>query len=348
MGIPSIDYFSDTNTNPSQEMRQFMAQAKVGNEVAGEDPTVNELVALTRDTLGKEAALFLPSGAMCNSIALRVLCKRAGDVIITDKSTHIAQLSAGMVHSLVNGALHLLEGERGIFSMAQLQEILEKPKGRNLPSYRVVAIEQTTNYGGGAIWDLDHLMQLCHLAHQHKLSTHMDGARLWHAVIATGISAARYAQKFDAVWVDFSKGLGAPMGAVLAGSQDFIEEAWYYKFQQGGGMHQAGIIAAGCLYGFNHNMKRLKAIHTLTRELAQGLAALPFIHLDPEQVTTNIIIFSLQYPFINAHTFAEKLLAHSIRVLAFGPSKIRMILHLDISSNDVQRTLEVFGTLGVA
>ena len=342
MDMPSIDYFSDTNTNPSQEMRQYMAQASVGNEVAGEDPTVNELVEQTRAILNKEAALFLPSGAMCNSIALRVLCKQAGDIVIATKDAHIAHLSAGMVSGLVHGNLHLLEGKSGMFAVEELQAILALPGGRNLPTYRVVSIEQTTNYGGGAIWPLDTLHTLCHMAHQHGLMTHMDGARLWHAVVETEITAAAYAQPFDAVWVDFSKGLGAPMGAVLAGNKYFIEEAWYYKFQQGGGMHQAGIIAAGCLYGLKHHMKRLKTIHAHTKKLAQGLARLPFIALDPVQVATNIIVFSCQHPVLDAYGVAQKLLDHSIRVLAFTPSQVRMILHLDISDQDVQRTLAVF------
>ena len=345
MDTPSIDYFSDTNTNPSPAMRQCMAQAQVGNEVAGEDPTVNALVDQTKALLGKEAALFLPSGAMCNSIALRVLCKQAGDIIITAKDAHMAQMSAGMVPGLIHGALHLLEGKGGMFAADDLQATLSKPVGRNLPAYRVVSVEQTTNYGGGAIWPLDTLNEVCHLAHQQGLATHMDGARLWHAVVETGISAAAYAQPFDTVWVDFSKGLGAPMGAVLAGTKDFIEEAWYYKFQQGGGMHQAGIIAAGCLYGLKHNMKRLKTIHKRTKQLAQGLAQLPFVSLDPEEVATNIIVFSWQHPVLDAYGVAKKLLEHSIRVLAFTPSKVRMILHLDSSAHDVQRTLALLESI---
>lgn len=341
-----VDYFSDTNTNPSPAMRQYMAQAPVGNEVAGEDPTVNALVDKTKALLGKEAAMFLPSGAMCNSIAFRVLCQRPGDIILLDKSAHPVHYSAGMVPSLANASLHLLNGQRGIFSVQEVRNLLAKPKGRNLPAYRVIAVEQTTNYGGGAIWALEDLNQLCHLAHQEGLFTHMDGARLWHAVVETGIAAADYAKNFDAVWVDFSKGLGAPMGAVLAGSQSLIEEAWYYKFQQGGGMHQAGILAAGCLYGLTHNMRRLKDIHAITQGLAHELAKLDFICIDPKQVVTNIIIFSLQHPTMDAPEFAQKLLKHAIRVLAIDQDRIRMILHLDITAQDIQRTLVTFKKIG--
>ncbi|XWN35745.1 MAG: beta-eliminating lyase-related protein [Roseivirga sp.] len=229
-----------------------------------------------------------------------------------------------------------------MFTPAQLQLALSRAIGRNLPTCRVVSVEQTTNYGGGAIWDLAHLNEVCHLAHRQGLLTHMDGARLWHAVTATGIPAATYAQHFDAVWVDFSKGLGAPMGAVLAGSKAFIEEAWYYKFQQGGGMHQAGIIAAGCLYGLQHHRARLEEIHALTKQLAQGLATLPCIDIDPGHVVTNIIIFSVAHPLMDAYALAKALLARSIRVLAFTPSQVRMILHLDISMRDVQHTIATF------
>jgi threonine aldolase len=332
-----IDFFSDTNTNPSQEMRNFMCQAKVGNEVAGEDPTVNYLIERVCDLLGKESALFLPSGTMCNGISYRVLCKRPGDIIILDKSAHPLHKSSGLIAGLAQAIPYPVEGERGIFTASQIEPILEQNRGYNVSVPRVVSVEQTTNFGGGAIWPLQTLKDVCNLAHQYKSYTHLDGAHLLNAVIETGISAQIYASLFDAVWIDFSKSLGAPMGAVLAGSKDFIEEAWYYKFQQGGGMHQAGILAAGCIYALDHNLQKLKEIHDRARQFGKLLNNFPFFDTNP--IDTNIIIIEVNHPVLNAFDFERLLKEKGIRVFSMDKQTIRIMVHLDIRETDIHEVI---------
>ncbi len=331
-----IDLFSDTNTNPSLEMRKAMFEAEVGNEVAGEDPTVNKLLETVCELLQKEAAVFLPSGTMCNGIAYRVLCQRPGDLIILDHQAHPLSKCAGLISGLVQAQPYCIKGERGIFTVEQLKPIVSSSPSFNLSYPRVVSIEQTTNLGGGAIWPLKTLEEVCGLAHQYGVYTHMDGARLLNAVVETKILAAKYASLFDSVWIDFSKCLGAPMGAVLAGSKAFINEAWYYKFQQGGGMHQAGILAAGCLYGLKHHYQRLPEIHAYTKQLAKRLSELSFCKIDLDSVETNIIIFEMNNPKCSAFDLQGALEEQGIRVLALDHRKIRMIVHLDISLSDIQ------------
>jgi threonine aldolase len=341
-----IDLFSDTNTNPSSAMRAFMCHAEVGNEVAGEDPTVNRLLDRVCELLGKEIAIFLPSGTMCNGIAYRVLCKRPGDLIILDKTAHALNKEAGIIPGLAHATAYAVEGERGIFTASHIEPILTQTAGYNVCCPRVVSVEQTTNFGGGAIWPFQTLKDVCDLAHNHQLSTHLDGARLFNAVAETGIAASEYCSLSDSVWVDFSKSLGAPMGAVLAGSKAFIDEAWYYKFQQGGGMHQVGMMAAGCIYALDNNMNKLKTLHVYTRKLSDLLSTLSFIKIDTENVETNILLFNIVHPFLNAYDFEFLLKEKGIRVFALNQTTLRAILHLDITEanmSDVFHTLKKIG-----
>ena len=335
-----IDLFSDTNTNPSLEMRQAMCNAEVGNEVAGEDPTVNKLLEVVCDLLGKEAAVFLPSGTMCNGIAYRVLCQRPGDLIILDKTAHPFTKSS-LISGLAQAQPFCVEGERGIFSAKQIEPIIST-RAYNIPCPRVVSIEQTTNFGGGAIWPLKTIEEVCQVSHRQEVYTHLDGAHLLNAVIETGISAAEYSSHFDSVWIDFSKSLGAPMGAVLAGSRAFIEDAWYYKFQQGGGLHQAGILAAGCLYGLQHHYQRLPEIHSRAKELAKLLNEVPCLKIDPDEVQTNIIIVEISHPRLSAYHFEQGLREKKIRVLAMDKTHLRMMTHLDISLADIHEVFLAF------
>ena len=341
-----IDLFSDTNTNPSQEMRAFMCQAKVGNEVAAEDPTVNLLLEKVCDLLGKESAVFLPSGTMCNGIAYRVFCKKPGDMIILDKTSHPLLKSSGLIAGLAHAVAYEVNGERGIFSADQIESILSQERVFNVSCPRLISIEQATNFGGGAIWPLETLTQVCNLAHKYNVRMHMDGAHLLNAVVETNISASEYSQLFDSVWIDFSKSLGAPMGAVLAGSKEFIEEAWYYKFQQGGGMHQAGILAAGCLYALDNNIKELLRIHAHAKNLARQLNTLSFIKIDPKTVETNIVCLDVIHPTLNAYDFEARLKESSIRVLALNQKTIRVMTHLDITDSNIKEVLESFVKIG--
>lgn len=341
-----IDLFSDTNTNPSPEMRKAMCEAEVGNEVAGEDPTINKLLEEVCNLLGKEAAVFLPSGTMCNGIAYRVLCQRSGDLIIIDETAHPLLKGSGLISGLAQAEPYIVKGNRGIFTAKQIQSIITATKGYNLPAPRIVSIEQSTNFGGGAIWPLHTLEEICALAHRHNIYTHMDGARLLNAVVETNISAAHYAQHFDSVWIDFSKSLGAPMGAVLAGSRAFIDEAWYYKFQQGGGLHQAGILAAGCLYALKHNFSKISEIHYNTKKLAILLSQLPFIELNPLDIETNVIICEVRHPAYSAVSLVDLLLERGIRVLALDEKRIRIMTHLDISLLDIEDVFKAFAEIG--
>lgn len=341
-----IDLFSDTNTNPSKEMRQAMCQAEVGNEVAGEDPTVNKLLEVVCELLGKEAAIFLPSGMMCNGIAYRVLCQRPGDLIVLDETAHPLLKGAGLIAGLAQAEPYIVKGKRGIFSAKDIEAVFSRPKGYNQPPVRVVSIEQSTNFGGGSIWPLETIREVCSLAHIYNISRHMDGARLLNAVAETGVSAAQYSQYFDSVWIDFSKALGAPMGAVLAGSEAFIEEAWYYKFQHGGGLHQAGILAAGCLYALENNVSKIPEIHSLTKRLAALLVELPFVELDVKNVETNIILLKIKHPQLSAYEIQCSLAKKGIRVFMFGEKYIRLLLHLDITLADINEVFLAFKEIG--
>lgn len=328
-----IDLFSDTNVNPSIEMRQAMCQAAVGNEVAGEDPTVNRLLELMSELLGKEASVFMPSGTMCNGIAYRVLCERPGDSIILDENAHPLLKSSALISGLAQAHPIMIQSERGIFQADQILPFLKAPRGYNLSVPRVVSIEQTTNFGGGAIWPLKIIEEVCAVAHEYGAKTHMDGARLFNAHVETKVSLKEYCKHFDSVWVDFCKTLGAPFGAVLAGSKEYIDQAWYYKFQQGGGMHQAGIMAAGCLFGLENNLEKIRDIHIRTKYFAKEISSIPFIHLDVSKVETNIIIFKVD---INAFFLAEKLLKNGIRVYPIDKETIRIITHLDITEENLR------------
>lgn len=346
MGKIKIDLFSDTNTDPTPDMRRAMCTAAVGNEVAGEDPTVNLLLEKMCALLDKEAALFLPSGTMCNGIAFRVLCERPGDLIILDQTAHPLKQSAGLIAGLAHAQPYPIHSTNGIFSVQQIKSIIAAPQNYNHARARVVSIEQTTNFGGGAIWPLQTIEEVCQLAHRYEVRTHLDGARLFNAVVETGISAARYAQYFDSVWVDFSKSLGAPIGSVLAGSQAFIDAAWYYKFQQGGGLHQAGMLAAGCLYGLEHHLQKLPEVHAHAKQLAKLLSQLSFITLNPDDIQTNIVIFTVAHGRLSAFNIEQRLLEKGIRMLALDQNRLRMIVHLDISIMDIQTVFTAMRDIG--
>jgi threonine aldolase len=237
-----IDLSSDTKSRPTAAMRRAMAEAEVGDESAFEDPSVNRLCERVARLLGKEAALFAPSGTMCNQIALTVL-GRPGEEVICERNTHIVWYEAGGVAANAGLNLSVIDGERGRFDAAQVRERLRAPT-RHAPQPSILAVEQTTNLGSGAIWPLAQLREVCAVAREHGLKTHMDGARLLNAVVASGVSAAAYARDFDSVWIDFSKGLGAPVGAALAGSREFIDAAWRIKQRFGGAMRRRRLVRA--------------------------------------------------------------------------------------------------------
>lgn len=332
-----IDLFSDTRTQPTAGMRQAIACAEVGDEQADLDPTVTALCERVAKMLGKEAAVYLPSGTMCNEIAYRVHC-RPGDEIILDRTAHGIIAEAGGPAALALAMLHPLDGERGQFTVEQVKNAI-RSGSRYEPRSRLISIEQTSNWGGGSIWPLESIREISHLAREKGLAMHMDGARLMNAVIAGKVDARVYADLFDSLWLDFSKGLGAPVGAVLAGDADFIHEAWRLKQQMGGAMRQAGIIASACLYALDHHIERLAEDHVHAKRLAQGLAEMPSINLDPSLIETNIVFFDLSPEGPSASALAAKLLQKDICIGAMGERRMRAVTHLDISSSDIDRTL---------
>lgn len=332
-----IDLFSDTITKPTQGMREFMAEAEVGDEQQKEDPSVNKLVEMVCDLLGKEDAIYLPSGTMCNQIAFRVHC-RPGDEIIMDETAHTRHYETGGPAALTGAMTYPLAGIRGVFRAPQLEAAV-RPASNHLPRSKVVLVEQTSNLGGGSIWPLEGIQSVCAAAHKHGMVCHMDGARLLNAVASTGVKAKTYAEPFDSVWIDFSKGLGAPVGAALAGSKGFIQEAWRWKHQFGGAMRQAGIIAAGAVYALNHHVERLAEDNENAQILARGLAEIEGIVVEP--VETNLIFFDVSGMGVTAEAFNALLMEKGLRISVLGKTRGRAVTHLDVSRDQVKEGLEI-------
>jgi threonine aldolase len=335
-----IDLYSDTMTKPTPAMRKCMAEAEVGDEQKGEDPTVNRLQDMVAELLGKEAAVYLPSGTMCNEISFAVW-GHMGDEMILYRDAHPVHFEVGGPAYLARLMLYPLDGPRGMFTAAQVEEAI-RPESPHYPRSRIVEIENTHNMGGGSIWPLAQLQAVCAMAHRYGLMTHLDGARLLNAVVATGIPARTYAEPVDSAWIDLSKGLGCPVGAVLAGSHAFIKDARRLKHLFGGAMRQAGIIAAAGVYALEHHVARLAEDHAHATMLAQSLAALPAVSLNPMDVETNIIIFDVGASGREAKEIGERLEKAGVRVSVLGRTKLRAVTHLDVSRPDVERAIEVF------
>jgi threonine aldolase len=337
--VVEVDLFSDTVTRPTAAMRRFMCDAEVGDEQLREDPTVNLLQQTVAELLGKEEALFLPSGTMCNQIAFAVHC-RAGDEILLQEQGHPLLYEVGGPAAMIGAVLRPLAGPRGLYSAAQVRDAI-RPPAYYMPRTRAVSVEQTSNVAGGVCWPLKQVEEVCQAAHAAGLVAHMDGARLLNAVVASGTSARAFAAPFDSAWIDLSKGLGAPMGAVLAGSSAFIAEAWRYKQRFGGAMRQAGIMAAAGVYALRPHVDRLAEDHERARRLARGLASLPGVAIDPEGVETNIVIFDVGQAGITGEVFGSRTLAsHGVRFSVLGSTTVRAVTHLDIPHDGIERALE--------
>jgi len=334
-----IDLYSDTLTKPTQAMREFMCAAEVGDEQKKEDPSVNRLQDMVAKLLGKEAALFLPSGTMCNQIALAVHC-RAGDMVVVDRSAHPLTSEAGGAAVLARATLIPLDGEKGQYTPDQMLTFIDAPS-RYTPPVAAVSVEQTTNRPGGHIWPLEQMRGVCKVADEWGAKKHMDGARLLNAVVASGISAKDYASTFDSVWTDLSKGLGAPVGGVLAGSEDFIAEAWQWKQRIGGAMRQAGIIAAAGIYALEHNVERMAEDHANAKRFAERIADGEGIDIRPEEVETNIVRFDIAGLGVTSGDFADRLLEEEgVRLSTMGKTAMRAVAHLGITEEDVDEAAE--------
>jgi threonine aldolase len=335
--VAPVNLYSDTQTRPTAEMRAAIAAAEVGDEQRKADPTTTALEERVAELLGHEAALFLPSGTMCNEIAIRLHIRPGGEQLLIGRETHPLIAEAGGPAQLSGAVITELDGDAGRFTPETLDATIRGagPGGRYAPRPRLVCVEQTTNMGGGRVWELEPVRDVLDVARQHGLSTHLDGARLMNAVVATGIDAATWAGGFDSAWLDFTKGLGAPVGACLAGSEGFIEEAWRWKQMLGGAMRQSGIVAAAGLYALDHHVERLADDHARAKRLAEGLAALPGVTLDPATVETNIVIFDVQ----DAPAFAAALAEREVAMSHFGPTRMRAVTHLDVDDAGIDRAL---------
>jgi len=330
-----INLYSDTQTRPTPAMRQAMAEAPVGDEQKGEDPSVNRLCAMTAELVGKEDAVFLPSGTMCNEVAILVHC-RMGDEIIADKTAHIINSEAGGPAALAGALIRPLDGMRGVYTADQAETAV-RANSRYTPTTSMIVIEQTSNFGGGTVWPLETIRAIAEVARRHELALHMDGARLMNACVASGVAAADYAAPFDSLWIDLSKGLGCPIGGVLAGSGDFIAQAWRWKQRLGGAMRQAGIIAAAGVYALENNVERLAEDHANARLFADLLADVPGIAVEPEAVETNIVFFDVGDTGLTADQVAERLADHGVRIGPMGEDLMRAVTHLDVTTEQVAK-----------
>jgi threonine aldolase len=332
-----INLSSDTQTKPSAAMKEAMMAAEVGDEQGGSDPTVWALCDRTAALLGKEAAMFLPSGTMCNQVAIATHCQ-PGDQVLAHEDAHILGSEAGGPMAIAGVMIRGLSGARGMFDVATLEAAIT-PKSRYAPPQTLLEVEQTANRGGGTCWPAAQLDAVTAAAHAHGLATHMDGARLMNAAVALGVPAAELAAGCDSVWLDFTKGLAAPLGAVLAGSKRFIGEAWRWKQRLGGSMRQGGICAAACLYALDHNIDRLAEDHANAKALARGMAQIEGISAEwPE---TNLVFFDTKGTGMTAKDFAGKLRRHGVMVSVSDKFRARACLHLDITAAQVEEAVEV-------
>jgi threonine aldolase len=330
-----VNLSSDTQTRPSAAMKAAMLAAEVGDEQAGSDPTIWALCDRVAALLGKEAAVFLPSGTMCNQIALAVHC-RPGDEVLAHATAHVQGSEAGGPGAIAGVMVTGLPGPRGMFAAATLEAAIRP--GRYSPPQRLVVVEQTSNRGGGSCWPVAQLQDVAACAHAHGLATHMDGARLLNAAVALGVSAAEQARGFDSAWVDFTKGLGAPLGAVLAGSKAFIGQAWRWKQRLGGALRQGGICAAACLYALDHNVARLAEDHANAKTLARGMAALPGVAVE-EEPETNLIFFDTSDTGLTAAEFAGRLRQQGVLISTAAEYRGRACLHLDVGRARLEEAL---------
>jgi threonine aldolase len=335
-----IDLRSDTVTKPTPAMRRAMAEAEVGDDVFGEDPTVNALQEKVAALLGKEQALFVPSGTMANQLAIKAHTQ-PGDEVILEASAHPYNFEGGAGAMLSGVQFFCLPGVRGILEASQVEEAV-RPLDHHFAVSRLLCLENTHNRGGGSVYPLKNIAAISQLAHSKGLLVHLDGARLWNASVATGLEPAQIAQWADSVSVCLSKGLGAPVGSLVAGSADFIDRVHRFRKMFGGGMRQAGILAAAGIHALDHHLERLADDHRNAKKLAVGLSEMKGVTIDPDLVETNIIIFDVTPSGMTALQAAESMKNKGMLIHAFGKTQIRLVTHLGISSEDMEKALETF------
>lgn len=337
-----IDFRSDTVTKPTKEMLEAMFKAPVGDDVFSEDPTVNELQEFAAAYFGKEAALFCSSGTQTNQIAINVHVRPGGEVICHEES-HIYKYEGGGIAKNSGASVRLLQGDRGRLTVDEIAKWINNPEDVHFPLTQLVSLEDTANRGGGAIYDFEEIKKIKAFCVANNLPLHLDGARVMNALVETGIDPKEYAAQFDSISICLSKGLGAPVGSVLVGTKEFIKQARRVRKVLGGGMRQAGIIAAGGLYALKNNVDRLKIDHEHARKLEATLNQLNWVE-SVLPVQTNIVVTILKDPN-QREAIIERLAERNVRIMPFGPGMLRMVTHLDISSGQIEETCTVLKSL---
>jgi threonine aldolase len=322
-------------------MREAIYKAEVGDDVFGDDPTVIKLENIVADLLGKPKALFVPSGTMANQLCLRSQTE-PGDEVILEKNSHIFNYEVGSASALSGLQLHPIKGVRGVMTKEQIEEEI-RPDDIHIPKTALICLENTHNRAGGTIFPLEEIEKIYELAKRNNIKMHLDGARLWNAVIATVIPLHKWARYFDSVSVCLSKGLGAPIGSVIAGTEDFIKKARRNRKMYGGGMRQVGIIAAAGIYAIENNFNRIAEDHRNARLLAGRLSQIEGIQIEKESVQTNIIVINIEKSKKDVSQVIEQLKSKGVLVVAFGKNKIRAVTHLDVDRNDILEAVEKFG-----
>lgn len=335
-----VDLRSDTVTRPSPAMRQAIANAEVGDDVLGDDPTVLKLQDRVAALLGQEAALYVPSGSMANQVAIRAVCE-PGDELIIDETTHSYNYETGGPAALSGVSCRIIQGRRGIYAPADVDACV-RPHNSHFPNSRMVIIENTNNRGGGSVWPIETVAGVSAAARKHGLHLHLDGARLMNACTARGCKPTEYTRHVDSVSMCFSKGLGAPVGSIIAGPKAFVARTHRFRKMFGGAMRQAGILAAAALYALDHHVERLTEDHKNARRLANGIADLPGIRLDPAEVETNIVLFEVTERLGSAQQLVDRLRDRGVWCFATGPNKVRLVTHLDVSATQIDQAIAAF------
>jgi len=335
-----IDLRSDTVTRPTPEMRKVMAEAEVGDDVFGEDPSVNALQEKVAGILGKEAAIFVPTGTMANQVAIKSHTQ-PGDEVIIEASSHSYNFEGGAGGAISGVQFYLLKGVRGILEASQVEEAI-RSDNHHLPVSKLICLENTHNYGGGSVYPIEKMRDIYRLAKSKDLMVHLDGARLWNASAASDIKPEEYARCADSVSVCLSKGLGAPVGSLVSGSKSFIHRVHRFRKMSGGGMRQAGIIAAAGIYALDHHLDRLKEDHQNAKRLALGLKEIRGISINPDEVETNILFFDVDRTGKTAGQVAEIMKKERVLIYATGKTRIRLVTHLDVNREEIETALKAF------
>ena len=343
--MTEINLISDTVTRPTAEMLEAMMSAEVGDDVFKADPSVNELEDKVAKMFGMEAALYFPSGTMTNQTAIK-LHTAPGNQLICDKYAHVYNYEGGGVSFNSGVSCKLVDGTRGMMTAEQVLKAINPPDFYHSPLTSLVCVENTTNKGGGACWDFAELQNIRKICDQHGLAYHMDGARIWNALVARKESPLQYGNLFDSISVCLSKGLGCPVGSVLVGDKELIHEAFRIRKILGGGMRQAGYLAAAGIYALDHHIERLAQDHQKAREIGAVLESLSYIS-KVEPIETNIIIFEINTSIIDQEDFISYLEKHQIQLIGMGQGKLRMVTHLDYTDDMHQRVLEVLGSFSI-